>query len=169
MLRSISAQSSTKVIPVAATATGPIWVTTFCRFCFFKNVSVTRLKKITIASSVSSGASIRACRLAHRNTRFHAASPTRRSSSGAPTPCGICCSIDSPLVRQQTADSRQKRLDGGLPGTLRASGTKRLLSAVCCPLSPSGVAQQQILADALAGEFLGDAAFGHDEDAVGLG
>ena len=48
MLRSISAQSSTKVTPVAATAIGAIWVTTFCRFCVVRKTSVTRLKKMNM-------------------------------------------------------------------------------------------------------------------------
>ncbi len=67
MLRSISAQRRTKVTPQAARATGPIWLTTFCRFRVVRKTSVTRLKKMNIAASVVSGATIRACRLAKRS------------------------------------------------------------------------------------------------------
>ena len=64
MLRSISAQSSTKVTPVAATAIGAIWVTTFCRFWAVRKTSVARLKKMNMLIRVTNGARSRALRLA---------------------------------------------------------------------------------------------------------
>src|SRR6188472_663597 len=65
MLRSISAQSRTNVIPTAATATGLTAEITFFRLVLDRKLSVANEKKMISTTNVTSGATMRALRPPH--------------------------------------------------------------------------------------------------------